>query len=92
MLFSEINIDLFDNIGDLVPPYRCFGTDCHVASSGASRPLGGAAPLGVFHGVTPSAILQELSVPSVRYERYQLTATTVPSERYSQFIRCFTYL
>lgn len=54
---------LFDNIGDLVPLYRCFGTDFDGASSGASRPLGGAAPLGVFHGVTPSAVLQKLSVP-----------------------------
>lgn len=40
--------NLIDNIGDLVPLYRCFGTAHNVASSGASRPLGGAAPLGVF--------------------------------------------
>ena len=45
-----------DNIGDLVPLYRCFGTDSHVAWSGASRHLGGDAPLGVFHGVTPLAV------------------------------------
>ena len=47
---------LYDNIGDLVPLYRCFGTAHNVASSGASRPLGGAAPLGVFHRVRPSAV------------------------------------
>lgn len=48
--------DVSDNIGDLVPLYRCFGTAHNVASSGASRPLGGAASLGVFHRVRPSAV------------------------------------
>ena len=47
---------LCDNISDLVPLYRCFGTAHNIASSGASRPLGGAAPLGVFHRVRPSAV------------------------------------
>lgn len=44
--------------------------------------FGGAAPLGVFHGVTPSAVLQLLPVPSVRYERYHHALQTVPFFRY----------
>ena len=55
-VFSESYMTNSDNIGDLVALYRCFGTAHNVASSGASRPLGGAAPLGVFHRVRPSAV------------------------------------
>ena len=51
-----ISANWYRYIGELVPLYRCFGTACNVASSGASRPLGGAAPLGVFHRVMPSAV------------------------------------
>lgn len=56
-------LSLVDNIGDLVPLYRWFGTDSLHALSGVSHPLGGTAPLGVFHGVTPSATFANLLVP-----------------------------
>lgn len=53
----------FDRITFQVPLYRGYGTGCFCASSGASRPLGGAAPLGVFHRVRSSALALFLSVP-----------------------------
>ena len=63
-----------DNIGDLVPLYRRFGIAWDVASSGASRPLGGAAPLGVFHWATllePMGTTYALqTIPSSRYYPY----------------------
>ena len=49
LCYHEKTLEIVDdNIGDLVPLYRCFCTDSYGASSEASRLLGGAAPLGVF--------------------------------------------
>lgn len=55
--------DMYDRIARVVPLYRCYGTDYYCASSGASRLLGDAAPLGVFHRFKPSALALSLSVP-----------------------------
>ena len=78
-----LNIDsLNDNIGDFVPIYRWFGTDTLYASSGASRPLGGTASPGVFHGVTPLATFANLLVPKMRHSWYQRALQSVPLFRY----------